>query len=193
MGTSKRLVIASGLMALGFCTAPSGCGDVNPPGTGGTGGNPPVGDCGCLAQTLTWGPNGGFVVSQNQSSISPCRTYKHERHFYQAPWADVSCSSEVRDCAASLAGTRLDALLLNSDVQAAFARAPVLFGRDYRPNDGTVFRVSFGGNKYVEVGAACGTFAGCNAIPAGVQSLVDLLRGLDQQELSGPACAGLYP
>ncbi len=194
MSTSKRLVIASGLIALAFCTAPSGCGEIDPPGTGGAGGTPgDAGACACFTQTLTWGPNGGLVAWQDQSSISPCRTYTHERRYYIEERPDVTCSRDVRDCATSLAGTRLDALLLNHDVQAAFARAPVLYGRDLRPVDGTVFRISFGGSKTIDVGAACAPQAGCRAIPAGVQSLVDLLRGLDQQELSGPACAGLFP
>jgi hypothetical protein len=186
---SARFFISSVAVAVTAVASLAGCGTPNPAGTGGAGGTGST--CGCLAETLTWGPNGGLVAYQDQSSITPCRTYTHERHHRIDDRPDVSCTRDVTDCATSLAGTRLDALL-QPDVLAEFARGPVLYGRDLRPVDGSVFRISWGG-KYVEVGAPCGTQVGCKAVPAGIQSLVDLLRGVDQQELSRPACSGLFP
>jgi len=81
--------------------------------------------------------------------------------------------------------------LANADVQSALRVAPVLYGRDLRPVDGTVFRVTVGGQT-IDVGAACESLAGCRPIPRGVAALVEVLRSLDRQELGKLACSGVF-
>ena len=83
--------------------------------------------------------------------------------------------------------------LANPQVVAAFAEAPVLYGRDSRPVDGTVFRIERAG-KVIELGDDCnGGAGGCRAIPAGLATLRQLLEALTQQQLALPGCEALRP
>ena len=69
----------------------------------------------------------------------------------------------------------------------------MLYGRDSRPVDGTVFRIERAG-QVIELGDDCnGGTGGCRAIPAGLASLQQLLEALTQQQLALPDCEQLQP
>jgi hypothetical protein len=148
--------------------------------------------CNCAASELQWGPNGGLVSQQDRSSVTPCRTYVHERDFYRQERPSLSCKQELLACGSDALGIGdITAALAHADVQAALTVAPVIYGRDLRPVDGTVFRVSVAG-KTIDVGAACAGQTGCRNIPAGVASLVSVLRAVDEQELHKAPCSGVF-
>lgn len=84
------------------------------------------------------------------------------------------------------------AALRNADVQQAIRSAPVLYGGDPRPVDGTVFRVVIAG-AVVDVGSPCAGGAGCKPIPPGIAALAKMLSLLDMQELGKPPCSTTFP
>jgi hypothetical protein len=87
----------------------------------------------------------------------------------------------------------LTAALAHPDVQAALARAPILYGRDTRPVDGQVFQIQVG-TRLVEIGAECTPSApGCVAIPGGVRAAMQLLQRLDTQQLGLSPCREQFP
>ena len=140
--------------------------------------------CDCVSAGLEWEENGGFVAYTDTSSIARCSDYAQSRSPSASPVADY--------CAAALGCdgvTKLNAALAHADVQKAIASAPILYGKDPRAYDGTVFQVKIGG-KMLEVGDECGGAAGCTAPPPGVIALRDLLRAFDTAQESG-ACKAL--
>jgi hypothetical protein len=149
--------------------------------------------CACLSAELAWGPNGGLVAYQDRSTIYPCKTYTHERTTFRVDEPSTTgCKAELPPCGVDALGIGdVNAALANKDVQAALKAAPVLYGRDLRPVDGTVFRISLGG-KTIDVGSPCSAARDCRAIPAGVAALVEVLRALDKQELAKPACSSVF-
>jgi hypothetical protein len=133
------------------------------------------------------------VAYQDLSTVTPCNTYLHERDFFRQERPSLSCTQELLGCgSASLGTTDITGALANSDVQAALKAAPILYGRDLRPVDGTVFRITVGGSKTIDVGTPCSTLQGCAAIPRGVAALVELLRALDEQELGRAPCSTIF-
>jgi hypothetical protein len=81
----------------------------------------------------------------------------------------------------------------SQDVQTALSMAtPPLYGIDSRPVDGSVFVLhrASDGHSFM-VGSDCGGASGCTPIPAGISSLVTMLRNLDTQELAEPGCEAL--
>lgn len=143
---------------------------------------------GCVDATVSWRFDGGFVAYTDNLALTPCRTFTLERKSFGDPGSDASCSNEVASDATITVGA-VDAALADTDVQAAFAIAPVLFGRDSRPVDGTVFRIEVGG-AVIEVGDAC-TDPTCTAIPAGVEALRGVLQQLAEQQRALPDCDAL--
>ncbi len=149
----------------------------------------------CVGDKVTWGNAGGLVAFVDSSSVSPCRAYLHERRTAGSPsTVKASCTLDVLACGKGDAPNvgDLEAVLRDPDVQAALAKAPILYGTDPRAFDGSVFSLGVG-TKTLEVGGACSSGAsGCVAIPPGVQKAVDFLRNLDTVELSTTACAGKF-
>ena len=140
--------------------------------------------------------DGGRVQSIDQMSIAPCRAYGRSRFAVSdLVHPTLTCSADLAHCAASAdaAGVvSIDAVVAAvaaPDVQAAFAKAPALYGVDTRPADGAVFHVELGG-RALDVGDACPSpdAGSCAPIPAGVSALVALLQALDAQQLAG-ACS----
>jgi len=144
--------------------------------------------CGCTSTALSWGPNGGFVAWQDTSSLTPCRTYQRTRTSYISDRPDLKCTAELPCNDAAIGPEDIQRLLAHADVQAALKAAPVLYGGDPRPVDGTVLRIDIGG-KIIDVGSACSTLAGCRAIPAGVEALRRALLSIDETGLRQPSCA----
>ena len=141
---------------------------------------------GCLDRAVSWGPNGGRVAFQDRFTLTPCRTFAQERMGLGNPSSSGSCRNEVAtDAVVSL--DDLNVALAHADVQAAIADAPLLFGLDSRPVDGTVLRIEFGG-AMIDVGAACMGQALCTPIPAGVAALQTVLEQLQAQQRAVPDC-----
>ena len=144
-------------------------------------------DCGCIVDRITWGSNGGHVAYFETSSLSPCKTFSHQRESVLTNPPTLMCMQELTACATSITATQIAGALAHPEVKAAIAAAPVLYGRDTRPLDGAVFRMQIG-SAMVEVGLPCAGTTGCTPIPPGVDTLATLLRDLTTQELARPPC-----
>lgn len=143
----------------------------------------PVSDC-CSAQEVSWGPNGGLVApgSQPLFTVSDCAFYRD--------LGGESCSSAL-SCGNPLSGSNLTEALADTDVQAAIAAAPVLFGVDTRVVDGPILRITVAtakGPAQIEVGSPCSGSTTCEPIPDGVAALAKLLRELSTQQTEGDLC-----
>lgn len=154
-----------------------------------------AGGCsGCLGARLEWELNGGLVAYRDRSAILPCNTYQRQR--FDPPSGTIAtaqCTAMLGHCGADAASgaptiEAVAAAVADPEVQAALARAPLLFGVDPRPYDGQVLRITMGGAQ-LEVGDGCGAQAGCTEAPAGVATLVSLLRALDEHEATTTSCA----
>ena len=160
--------------------------DAGMPDSGGT----PV--PGCLSAAISWGLDGGFVAYRDQFALEPCANFSAERMPGRSPGDPEACANEVATDAA-ITIVDVNAALAHAEVAAGFAAAPVLYGRDTRPVDGTVFRIERA-KKVIELGQDCGGGgAGCRAIPAGLASLRQLLQALAQQQVALPGCEALRP
>ncbi len=149
-------------------------------------------DCGCMNTTVSWHRDGGFTSYTEISTLAPCTQYTLVRE----PFGDgptLMCTQELAvGCTNSLGAADVRALLASADVQAAIAAAPVLYGEDPRAYDGQLLHIDVG-DAVIEVGDACGSAAGCTAIPAGVQALAELLGELAAQEREREPCASAIP
>ena len=127
------------------------------------------------------------------SSLLDCVTYRHVREDLSSPsGAPLRCEAQVACSAPS--GVSVESVvraLAHADVTAAFAQAPILYGRDMRPVDGQVLVLTRAG-KNVTVGADCAGGTGCQAIPAGIKALEQLLRTLDSEQLAKEPCASVF-
>lgn len=159
------------------------------------GGVPDVGDgdgdgsdpsVGCIDRTLRFGSDGGFVAFVERFALAPCNGFSIERTSFGDPGSDASCENRV---AADATVSALDVAqaLDHPDVRAALDAAPVLFGRDTRPVDGTVFRVEVDGDV-IELGWECMGTPGCTAIPAGLARLESMLQDLIVQQRAVAPC-----
>jgi hypothetical protein len=148
-------------------------------------------DCGCVADAITWGNDGGRVAYVDRSSLSPCHTFAHQRVPASTDPPTLLCSQELGACASSVSAREIRIALEQPDVRAAFASAPILFGRDPRFVDGAVLRITVGG-AVVEIGEACNGAAGCREIPQTVAALGIRLRALTNQELGRASCRSTF-
>jgi len=146
----------------------------------------------CIGTGLSWRDTGGFRMSRRSSALASCRDYTLTE-MSSSPPATTTCGNVVPCGVASAVSIEdLNAALANADVVAAFAAAPITYGRDMRPVDGSVFEVTQGGHSVV-VGIPCSGSITCTPIPAGVQALMDLLRRLDAERLAEPDCSTVFP
>jgi hypothetical protein len=142
---------------------------------------------------LTWGNDGGRIAQRDSSTLE-CTTYRHVREYFSTPQTPTRCEQPLVCSAPSgVTAESVSRALANADVTAAFGRAPVLYGRDMRPVDGTVLVVTQA-SKSVTVGTDCGVpgSGACQPIPAGVAALAQLLRTLDQEQLAKEPCASAF-
>ena len=150
----------------------------------------------CLATTVSWGQNGGFVAFTDTSSLKSCRTYDRSRTMGNGAPTPL-CATTLDACgAAPIAIGDVEAALASPDVTAALDGNTKTYGSDSRPCDGSVLSITVGA-KTVEVGGECtGSTGGCSstpcvAVPAGLRALAAVLEKLDTQEATAkPACAG---
>jgi len=148
-------------------------------------------DCGCVADAVAWGNNGGRVAYVDRSTLSPCDTFSHQRDPAGTDPPTLMCSQDLGTCTSTVSAREINVALEQPDVLAALAAAPILFGRDTRPVDGAVFRITVGA-AVVEIGEACNGAAGCREIPQTVAALGIRLRALTNQELARGSCRGTF-
>jgi hypothetical protein len=157
----------------------------------GGGGDDAGAQCECLDETLRWELDGGLRLWEATNEIVPCRTYEHTRTPRTGP--STSCTNEVPCAEDAITISELRAALAHPDVVAAFAAAPVLYGRDGRAFDAPLFVVTQGASA-VSIGLPCMAGGGaCTPIPPGVAALRDLLTTLEGERLAEGDCATTFP
>jgi hypothetical protein len=151
--------------------------------------NGPAACPGCLGETIEWGPSGGLVRYTDLSKLEPCVHYTHtrtERATMQS--TPLACETDLMACNSTGSVGAVETAFSHADVQRALAGpSEVLYGSDPRPLDGQVFEIMVG-SHVIDVGGACNGQAGCMAIPAGIQALVDELNAVDQAMLTTSQC-----
>ena len=147
----------------------------------------------CLGSTLSWGYEGGLVAYVDSSSITPCRTYEHRRSPVRTDPADQTCKQDLGACGSGDTPDvgDVERALGDPEMASAFAKAPVLYGRDTRPSDGSIFVVTYGG-KSVQIGVDCGAVSACTPIPDGVKRAMEALQRLDTAQLGIGACKTVF-
>lgn len=141
-----------------------------------------------LDGTLVFTSLGGRAASRDTVTLGAPRRFLFERTFTDA--SPLRCETTLVGCASMGVDARtVSAALSDPEVQAAFTRAPVLYGVDSRPSDGTVLSLRRGSAE-VLVGDPCRTGGGadCVSAPPGVQRLVDVLNALKDQETLREPC-----
>ena len=148
------------------------------------------GACDCIGETLDFGWTGGFTIYEDTSSVASCRTYTLAR-MDRSTSMTTTCTNEVPCTEDAVTMAELLAALAHPDVVAAFAAAPVTYGRDMRPVDAPIYSVTQAGRTFL-VGSPCAGSGGCTPIPTGVQALVDLLQALAGERLEEEDCSSVF-
>jgi hypothetical protein len=147
------------------------------------------------AVTFAW--EGGLSLWADGSALTPPATYTRTRTFHdQPPRPPLTCSNLVPRCGASNdTFTTADVMeaLAAPDVVAALAQPmPLVYGYDYRANDGSVLVVKRADGHGLIVGLPCGAGRPCERpITAGMTRLAAILGKLDGQQLAAPGCEAL--
>jgi hypothetical protein len=144
--------------------------------------------CGCVTGRITWGNIGGIAARFETSALDGCNSFTHQRTSGET---ELACEQPLGDCTETIGAEDIRLAVINVDVQAAIAAAPVLYGEDLTVVDGTLFRMQIQ-NATVDVGYPCAT-PECKAIPAGVGLLAKLLETLTKQELARAPCSEKFP
>jgi hypothetical protein len=164
--------------------------DANAGGAGAAGGDSGD-DCGCVAEAISWGNDGGRVAYVDRSTLSPCRTFSHQREPAGSNPPTLMCAQQLGTCTSSVSAREINVALDQPDVRAAIAAAPILFGRDSRAFDGAVLQIKVGA-ALIEIGSACSGAPDCKDIPQTVTALGIRLRALTAQELALGACRNSF-
>jgi hypothetical protein len=144
-----------------------------------------------VAAPITWGNDGGRVAFVDRSTLSPCRTFSHQRVPSGTNPPTLMCTQELGTCTSSVSAREINVALEQPEVRAAIAAAPILFGRDSRAFDGAVLQIKVGA-ALIEIGLACNGAADCKEIPQTVNALGIRLRALATQELARGECRGAF-
>ncbi|KYF58748.1 hypothetical protein BE04_14270 [Sorangium cellulosum] len=186
------MLVASGLLGGSVTACLPGDGGSSSSGSGGSSSDGSGGSdgCGCVADPIRWGYFGGFTPNAETSALSPCRFFSFERRAIRGDRLLMTCSQELEACEEGVSAGDVASALGHPDVVAALAAAPVLYGRDARPVDGSLFRIQVDG-AVVDVGYECGEAPDCVPIPDGVAALADALRTLTQEQLARQTCGAV--
>ncbi|MCA9606490.1 MAG: hypothetical protein KC619_12880 [Myxococcales bacterium] len=149
----------------------------------------------CLAAAYEFGSDGGLVPERRRSRIEPCQDFTQTRVGLGSGGSTRMCESVIPSCDDTTGAITTDDVVrafAHPDVVAAFAAAPVLYGSDTRPVDGSVFQIQAVGGGLVEVGFDCTGAPACTPIPPGVAALRSLLGQLETQQLALPDCSTTF-
>ena len=144
-----------------------------------------------LTRQIGWGMVGGFVISHERSALEVCDRFLHRRLPVSSNSPALSCEQFIVSCSAVIGPGDVTRAIEHADVRAAIAAAPVLYGNDSRPVDGSVLRVEIG-SAVIEVGGDCFT-PDCRSVPPGVSALAELLKAVTKQQLAQPPCSMTFP
>ncbi|MDW8361638.1 MAG: hypothetical protein RMK74_04475 [Myxococcales bacterium] len=146
----------------------------------------------CTNAVVEFGPEGGKTAVDDDFELRPCRTFAAQRT-NRSGGASVGCDSEIPCLGDAITIGDVLGALAHPDVRAAFVAAPVLYGRDPRPADGSVYRIAIGEDE-VLVGDDCrASDPSCRPVPHGVRQAVDRLQALTRQQLGLGRCALDWP
>lgn len=146
-----------------------------------------AGECpiNCIRTVLYWRWDGGLAATRNRYEVSECaRVVRTTEDLLSG--GSTLCIEHVDQSACELVDP-VERALRDSDVEAARAAAPILYGVDSRPADGAVFVIDFG-DAVIEVGGECMGSAGCTEIPAGVGALRDALMAMQTHVDGSSGC-----
>ncbi|HXI55960.1 MAG TPA: hypothetical protein VNO55_07870 [Polyangia bacterium] len=151
---------------------------------------------GCtLADSYSFGWNGGLVAFSDESTLTPPDKYDHVRTYSRSDGGTKSCSITGLSCLGmnSFGIFDIQQTLQKPDVVSAFNEpAPLLYGTDPRPVDGAVYSVRRSDGHGMLVGGDCAAGAsGCRPITEGIAVLVSILKNFDQHMLARSECSGL--
>jgi hypothetical protein len=151
------------------------------------------GGCHCLGVDLRFGAKGGNGPQDDTSTLTPCATFAHQRDYRFPAQTSVSCVQQLDTCdSRNIGPDAIASALANPDVRVAIALAPILYGYDPRPLDGTVYEIQVG-TAIIDVGEECIGRTDCPvSIPPSLRALVNLLTNLDAQELARGQCKDVY-
>lgn len=184
-------------------TTTTGGGGAGGAGTGGGGAGGGVVDvpCACPDPVLGWTTLGGYVRWRDTVSVDACATLTVKREMLMGGKPgepDRVCQHVVAPCE-SAEPIGVDALaqaLGQPDVKAALDKAAQTgtepqYGRDDRPTDGVLLRVTVGAASFL-VGNACWEGdASCTPIPAGVEAMRQRLAVFDQEVEQSAECMAI--
>ncbi|HET6149896.1 MAG TPA: hypothetical protein VFH68_20315 [Polyangia bacterium] len=157
--------------------------------------NPSVGLVECAFDaTYTYGNDGGDAAYRDLVTLAPPASFSLQRTSYIVEPADVQCIPVLPAChdSVKIDAADITAELRHPDVVAALALStPPFYGNDPRPVDGVAFKLQRADGRGFLVGDTCQANASCVPPPAGIQKLVEDLKGLQAQQLMDPTCAAL--
>ena len=167
-------------------------------GVGGAGGNVVEVPCACPDPVIGWTTLGGYVMWRDTVKIDGCATIRITREMLMGSdpnEPDRVCSHALAPCDAAdpIGVDALAQALGQPDVKAALALAASaesepLYGRDDRPTDGTLLRVTVGAASFL-VGSACWEGdASCTPIPRGIAAMQQRLDTFVEAVEASAAC-----
>jgi hypothetical protein len=144
-----------------------------------------------VEQAVSWNQDGGFVAYRETNTLEPCHTYTFTLDPLQTDPPSELCTDPMDSCEGIVNPADIQAALENPDVVAAFASAPILYGRDTRPVDGQVLQIHLG-DQTIEIGQPClDAQPDCLEESAGVLTLRTYLTMLATQLRTRPPCSEL--
>jgi hypothetical protein len=169
-------------------------------GGGGAGGGVVVVPCACPDPTLAWTTVGGYVFSRDTVTIDGCAALTLTRDMLMGGDAgepDRVCHHGVAPCDAQdpIGVDALAQAFGQPDVRAALQKAAQtgtepLYGRDNRPTDGVLFRVTSGAASFL-VGDPCWQGEPCAPITPGIAAMRDTLTQLELAVAQSAECAAI--
>jgi hypothetical protein len=166
---------------MGFCAlalltgALIGCGDDDGTVDDDLGTEPDLGSAGdcCVDEAVRWGSNGGLVSFRDSYRWQSCATVVKTREDLVMGEPSPVCELDLSSSECALVDA-VAAALAAPGLADARSAAPVVYGVDSRPVDGTVFRIELDGDV-IDVGGECEDREGCDPIPEAVAALRDAL------------------
>ena len=135
---------------------------------------------------MSWRWDGGLVAFRDSYSVVGCASVAKTREDFGSGGGSTTCEVAIDPLDCDAIGA-VQAALAHPDVAAARAAAPVLYGVDFRPVDGQVYRIDIAGDV-IELGSECSDREGCDPIPEGLATLRETLMALAAVVDAAPEC-----